>query len=92
MLFVLSWWFLGALIGISAAQRRGWSAVAGGLGGLLLGPLAFLLYFASGVTRSDLRRQCPSCAEFVKAEARLCKHCRSPLPSSGPTAPRVGRS
>lgn len=34
--------------------------------------------------RSALTRKCTECAEEVSAEARLCKHCRSPLPLGGP--------
>jgi hypothetical protein len=75
-LIIISIWLLGILIGIAAAQRRGFSQVAGAIGGLLLGPLAFLLFFVSGVTRSDRSVKCPHCAEFIKAEAKVCKHCR----------------
>lgn len=28
-------------------------------------------------------RQCPLCAELVRVEAVICKHCRSELPASG---------
>jgi len=75
MMALLFWPLLGALIGLAAAQRRGFSVAGGILGGLLLGPLAFLMFFVSGITRSDRRKQCPHCAEFVKAEATVCKHC-----------------
>ena len=74
-MLILAFALLGALIGVSAAQRRGFSITAGVLGGLLLGPLAFLMYFVSGVTRADINKKCPHCAEFVKADARVCKHC-----------------
>jgi hypothetical protein len=77
----LFWALLGALIGISAAQRRGFSVAAGVIGGLLLGPLAFLMYFVSGVTRQDsANRKCPFCAEWIKAEATVCKHCHREVP------------
>ena len=75
----LFWLLLGVLLGVDAARKRGFSVVAGVLGGLLLGPLAVLMYFVSGVSRSDRRQQCPQCAEFIKAEARICKHCRHDL-------------
>ena len=78
------WGLLGALIGISAAQHRGFSVAAGIIGGLLLGPLAFLMYFVSGVTRRDGgNRKCPSCAEWIKDEARVCKHCSREVPPAG---------
>jgi hypothetical protein len=77
MLVFLFWALIGVLVGISAAQRRGFSVAAGVIGGLLLGPLAFLMYFVSGVTRGDTaNRKCPWCAEWIKAEAQVCKHCR----------------
>ena len=78
-LVAMFWALMGALIGYSASQARGYSAVAGVIGGLLLGPLAFLMFFVSSVTRAGRRRKCPACAEWVKAEATICKHCRQPL-------------
>src|SRR5262245_39536668 len=56
-MFMIFWALLGALIGVSAAQRRGFSVVAGILGGLFLGPLAFLMYWVSGVTLGDESRR-----------------------------------
>lgn len=76
---LIAWALFGALIGVAAAQRRGFSIAAGILGGLLLGPLAFLMFFISGVSASDRNKKCPHCAEFVKAEAVVCKHCGGPL-------------
>jgi len=72
---ILTWGLLGALIGVAAAQKRGFSVIGGVLGGLLLGPLAFLMFFVTGVSGSDRNRKCPFCAEFIKAEAVVCKHC-----------------
>ena len=72
---------LGALIGIAAAHRRGFSMAAGVIGGLLLGPLAFLMYFVPGVAgRDSANRKCPFCAEWIKPEAKLCKHCGREVP------------
>lgn len=61
-------------------MRKGFSIGWGIVGGLLLGPLSFLMFFVSGVTRSGVIRKCPQCAEFVKAAAKKCKHCGSELP------------
>ena len=80
-MLVMAWALFGALIGVAAAQKRGFSIAGGVLGGLLLGPLAVLMFLVSGVSRSDQRRKCPFCAEFVKAEATICKHCRKTLTS-----------
>lgn len=82
----LFWALLGALIGIAAAQRKGFSVAGGVIGGLLLGPLAVLLFFVSGVTRGDQQRKCPHCAEWVKPEAKVCKHCHRDLPVLEPVA------
>jgi hypothetical protein len=76
---ILAWWLIGALIGVAAAQKKGFSMAGGIIGGLLLGPLAFLLFLVTGVSKHNENRKCPHCAEFVKAEATICKHCRQPL-------------
>jgi len=78
----VDWPLLGILIGIYAAQKRGFSVVGGAIGGLLLGPLAFLMFFVSGITRSNEQKKCPYCAEFVKSEAIVCKHCGKDLPAA----------
>ena len=72
----LFWALIGAIIGIAAAQRRGFSTAAGFVGGLLLGPLAFLMFFVSQVSH---RRTCPYCAEPIQDRAVVCKHCHRDL-------------
>jgi hypothetical protein len=62
-------WLTGALIGALAAQTRSFSLLSGILGGLLLGPLAFLLFFVRE------GRRCPHCHEVIQPQARACKHC-----------------
>ena len=84
---LLFWPILGALIGVAAAQRKGFNLAGGILGGLLLGPLAVLMFFVSGVTRSDSRRKCPFCAEWIKEEAVVCPHCRRDLPNTSRAKP-----
>lgn len=44
------WCIVWSLVGYLAAERRGFSKVAGVLGGLLLGPLSLLLFLVSGVS------------------------------------------
>lgn len=55
------------------------------LGGVLLIVGALLLSLSGSenapTENSEGYRKCPSCAEVVKAEAKICKHCQQPLPS-----------
>jgi|LSQX01.2.fsa_nt_gb hypothetical protein len=78
---ILAWPLIGAIIGYMASNRRGFSPVAGILGGLLLGPVALAMFFVSGVTRGEKNIKCPFCAEWIKAEATVCKHCHSQIPA-----------
>jgi hypothetical protein len=73
----LAWLIFGALIGLVAADRKGFNMVAGGAVGALLGPLALLMFFASG----PKKRVCPFCAEKIEPAATVCKHCRRDLPA-----------
>lgn len=83
----LIWALIGALIGTVAAQKKGFSIVGGVLGGLLLGPLAFLMFFISGISNDDTnRKKCPHCAEWIKGEATVCKHCHRELRPPRPPA------
>lgn len=80
----LFWPLVGALIGVAAAQRRGFSVAAGVIGGLLLGPLAVFMFFVSGVTSSDRTKKCPFCAEWIRDEAIVCRHCGKSLTAECP--------
>jgi hypothetical protein len=76
---------LGAMIG-SSKGRGG----AGFVLGLLLGPLGVIITLflkentekveAEALASGDSRK-CPFCAELVKVEAKLCKHCGKDLPA-----------
>jgi hypothetical protein len=79
-MWTLFWLVIGLLLGIAAAQKKGFSPVLGAVGGLLLGPLAILMFAVSGVSSGDKRAKCPSCAEWVQASAKVCKHCGRDIP------------
>lgn len=72
----IGWLLIGALIGYAASQKKGFSPVAGVLGGALLGLLSPLLFFVSGTgIKAADGRKCPDCAELIKADAKVCRHC-----------------
>jgi phosphotransferase system glucose/maltose/N-acetylglucosamine-specific IIC component len=74
MTTTVAWLLFGALIGISAAQRRGFGVASGIIGGLMLGPFAVLMYLVSGGNR-----KCQSCQKWVDKKASICPYCRSGL-------------
>lgn len=79
MIVFLSICMIGMIVGYKAAEIRGFSLWAGVLGGALLGILSPLMFFCSGVSKSNENKKCPNCLEQVKSEAKICKHCRSSL-------------
>lgn len=74
MIYVIFWALFGALVGVSAAHHKGFSVAGGIIGGILLGVLSPLMFFASGH-----RKRCPQCAEWIERKAKLCPHCRADL-------------
>jgi hypothetical protein len=71
------WCGLWGVVGLCAANARGWNAVVGFIAGAVLGPLALLLFFVSGVTRkpSAPMKVCSQCAEQVQPAAKVCRFC-----------------
>ena len=80
---LLFFWVLFALVGVAAAKRRGFSEVAGLIGGLLLGPFSILMFLIS-----SSKQKCPHCAEWIKKEATVCPRCQRDLARG--TAPSAG--
>ncbi len=73
---LLLWSVLGAAIGHVAARSRGFSLAKGVVVGFLLGGLAVVLFFVPGTVVPDVqRRECPYCADRVKADVRICTSC-----------------
>jgi hypothetical protein len=78
------WIMLAIIVGVGASTRGrdggGWFFLA-----ILISPLlaGLLLLALPRFERTKILRglrKCPFCAETVKLEAKVCKHCRSQLP------------
>jgi hypothetical protein len=67
------WILIGAGIGFAASRVRGFSSIAGIVLGAVLGIFALLLF----LIRGQNQKKCPHCAEWVKADASICKHCKN---------------
>ena len=67
------------------ASRRGLSATRYFLLSVLLSPvIGFLLVLV--FAPSDPTRKCPHCAESVKRDAKVCRHCGRDLPPAASSA------
>jgi hypothetical protein len=83
---MIAWILIGAAIGFAAARVRGFSAIAGVVLGAIFGIFAVLLF----LVRGQNQKKCPQCSEWVRADAKICKHCRSSLvPVAEPPAADV---
>ena len=73
----LLWAGLGAVVGFIAAHRRGFSPVSGVVAGLMMGPLAGLLFVVPvpGSRPVQQPQKCPYCAGRVSSDTRVCHHC-----------------
>lgn len=87
MVFIF-WIILAILVGVFASSK-GRSGIGFFLIALILSPLiGFIIALvvspirekaeAKAINSGDMKK-CPNCAELVKVEAKLCKHCRSEL-------------
>lgn len=84
-----------AIITAIAAHTKGFSSAAWAIYGLLFGPFALLVVLIKQKNEEELSRRqlqigthkkCPFCAEFIKVEATVCKHCHKAVSSDIPIA------
>ena len=78
MSFIIIYIFLVALIGWWA-KSLGRDVFLCVLGAIFLSPLGIGIYLALSGPSMSSNRKCPKCAEIVKKEALICKHCHSEL-------------
>jgi hypothetical protein len=75
------WLIINAIVGAMIGQRN--NDVAGSIIiSILLGPIGWLIALLS---KGKLRK-CPFCAESIKPEAKVCRHCGRELPAQAQEA------
>lgn len=87
MIYIITWLVCGFICSmIAGAKGRGAGTFF--VLGVLFGPLGVVLCavvprndraIEQDAVKSGDMKKCPHCAEVVKAEANICKHCRSSL-------------
>ena len=74
MELLMGLWLPSIFFCIAIAKQKGHSMLGGLLLGLFAGPLGVLI-----TVLVKAEPTCPQCAEFVKREANVCRHCRADL-------------
>ena len=88
MIGVIVWLVLAILVGVYASNK-GRSGIGFFFLAVLLSPLIGIIIavlvspnqeaIESDAIEKGSMRKCPNCAELIKKEAKICKHCHSDL-------------
>ena len=93
----LAIWIILAMVGFYIGNNKGRGS-EGFFLGLILGPLGLLIAIFMKPKAKSLEgtalipgttRKCPFCAELVKREAVICKHCQRDLPPEADLIPEL---
>lgn len=88
---LIFWWIAFGIICAMIASGKGLSSGLWFFWGLLFGPFALILLLTKpSVAASPLQngmKKCPFCAEDIKTEAIVCKHCKRDIPFEIQDAP-----
>ena len=80
---VFIFWVLCGIAAAMVASSKGRSVGGWFFLGLILGPFGLLFALLAGKEGpAEGERKCPFCAEFIKKEAVVCKHCGRDLPEN----------
>jgi hypothetical protein len=92
MEWLVLWLICGFISGV-ITQNRGHGMVLGCLVGVLLGPFGIILALVMkpntvGIEAQQIhsghQKKCPFCAEMIKVDAVVCRHCGRDLPVTDP--------